>query len=505
MKSLYLRVWFTVVVVLALFALGSGWLAQRHVNQERERIIQQGGGGDRVRAMGELIAQALPEATEDRAQQAAALRGWSERLRIPLALDDAKGQRIAASASFERRMAEGLGPPAFAVALDDGRTLWMMRGPRPNGERRGAADGEFGPGRGEYGPRGAGHPPGIGPGAGAAPPFGLGGPWAALDPLRSGSGLVAVLALLFLAVALGAYPVVRRLTRRLESLQRGVERFGGGSLGHRVDDAGTDEVAQLASAFNRAADRIESLVQSHSRLVANASHELRSPLARLKVALGLLQEAQEAPMRERLRREIDHNLRELDALIEELLLSSRLQAQSQGQAQAHPSAPDSARHTQAATPTFDLLATVAEEAARSGAELLAADGVTPVCGEERLLRRAVRNLLDNAARYGQGQVGVELRHVQHEGQPWAEVRVLDRGPGVPPHEAQRIFEPFYRLPGHAESEGGVGLGLSLVRQIAQHHAGQAEVQPREGGGSCFVIRLPRQAALAAGPAASAAG
>lgn len=458
MKSLYLRVWLTVVVVLALFALGSGWLAQRHVNQERERLIEQGGGvGDRIRAMGELIAQALPEAHEDRAQQAKDLRAWSERLRIPLALDDTSGRRIAASASFERRLAEGQGPPAFPVVLEDGRTLWLMRGARPGGERRVAPE---------------------------ASDVGMARVW--FDAVRSGGGLMAVLAALFLAVALGAYPVVRRLTRRLEALQRGVERFGSGSLGHRVDDAGKDEVAQLAAAFNRAADRIESLLQSHSRLVANASHELRSPLARLKVALGLLQEssastAHDDPMRLRLRREIEHNLRELDTLIEELLLSSRLQAQA-GQAEPHAQA--------GAAVGFDLLATVAEEAARSGAELAAADGVTQVRGEERLLRRAVRNLLENAARYGQGEVQVELRHVQVDGKSWAELRVLDRGPGIPAHEAQRIFEPFYRLPGHAESEGGVGLGLALVRQIAQHHGGQAEVQPRGGGGSCFLIRVP---------------
>ena len=504
MKSLYLRVWLTVVVVLALFALGSGWLAQRHVDQERERLIQQGGGGDRLRAMGELIVQALPEAHEDRAQQAAALRSWSERLRVPLALDDAQGRRIASSASFERRQAEGMGPPPWPLALDDGRTLWMMRGLRPAGERRAGAEGA------EGGP--------------AQPPASRGGPWAALDPWRSGSGLVAVLAALFLAVALGAYPVVRRLTRRLESLQRGVERFGSGSLGHRVDDSGQDEVAQLAASFNRAADRIESLVQSHARLVANASHELRSPLARLKVALGLLQdgqaqEAADSPIRQRLRLEIEHNLRELDALIEELLLSSRLQAQAgqrptpaamatvpAGVRPSDPNAPparDGDGHAGAAGCTiFDLLATVAEEAARSSAELTVADGVTPVLGEERLMRRAVRNLLENAARYGQGQVEVELRHVAREGLWLAELRVLDRGPGVPPHESQRIFEPFYRLPGHAESEGGVGLGLALVRQIAQHHGGQAEVQPREGGGSCFIIQVPLQ--RAGFPVASAA-
>jgi len=453
LKSLYIRVWLTVVVVLALFALASAWFAQRHVNQERERLLEQAGSvGDRVRAMGELISQALPEAHEDRAQQALALRVWSERLRVPLALDDPRGQRIATSASFERRLADGIGPPAFAVALEDGRTLWLMRGAPSRAEWRGLPQG----------------------------PDGGSTVRAVTGSVRSGSGLMAVLALLFLAVALGAYPVVRRLTRRLESLQRGVERFGSGWLGHRVDDAGKDEVAQLATAFNRAADRIESLVQSHSRLVANASHELRSPLARLKVALSLLQEShdpsvQDSPMHLRLRQEIERNLRELDSLIEELLLSSRLQAQTGNPVPAA---------------TFDLLATVAEEAARSGALLAAAAGVTPVHGEERLLRRAVRNLFENAARYGQGLVEAELLHDQLGGQPWAEVRVLDRGPGVPVHEAQRIFEPFYRLPGHAESEGGVGLGLALVRQIAQHHGGQAEVRPRKGGGSCFSIRVP---------------
>ncbi len=467
MKSFYLRVWLTVVVVLALFALGSGWLAQRHVDQERERLMLQSSGGERVRALGELVAQALPEAHEDRERQAEALRAWSERLRLPLALDDALGRRIASSSAFERRQAEGQGPPAWPMALDDGRTLWLMRGPRPGSERR------AGPEAAEGGPV-------------------RGGPWALLDPWRSGSGLLAFMAALFFAVALGAYPVVRRLTHRLETLQRVVERFGGGSLGHRVDDSGQDEVAQLAASFNRAADRIESLVQSHARLVANASHELRSPLARLKVALGLMQDGSErdpsdSPMRQRLRQEIEHNLRELDALIEELLLSSRLQAQA-GQATSLV-----AGGSVSTVPAFDLLATVAEEAARSQAELTLADGVAPVAGEERLLRRAVRNLLENARRYAQGPVELELRHTTRHGAPAAELHVLDRGPGVPLHEAQRIFEPFYRLPGHAESEGGVGLGLALVRQIAQHLGGQVEVQPRQGGGSCFILSLPMQA------------
>lgn len=450
MKSLYLRVWITLVLVLGLFALGSGWWAQRHVSQERERMALQ--GGDRGRAMGELIGNALPDAGASQQAQAEALLEWSERLRLPLALDDAQGRRIAASPSFERRSAEAATVPAM-VRLDDGRTLWLMRGPR------GAQA------HGDRPPRPPPPPPPV-------PPL--------FDPLRSGGGFITVLALMFVAVAIGAYPVVRRLTRRLEALQQGVERFGSGALGQRVDDSGRDEVASLAAAFNRAAGRIESLVQSHTHLVANASHELRSPLARLKIALGLLEETREEGAHRRLRQEIARNLRELDELIEELLLSSRLQAQ-----RAASTVPASG-----VPAPCDVLGVVAEEAARSGAELVEAQSLPPLEGEERLLRRAVRNLLENARRYGQGLVEVRVHRGELQGREAIAVEVLDRGPGVPAAYAERIFEPFFRLPGHAESEGGVGLGLALVRQIAQHHGGVVKVSAREGGGSCFTLLLP---------------
>lgn len=447
MKSLYLRVWLTVVVALALFALGTGWLAERRVAHERMRLGEERArlaalAADRARAMGELLGQALPEATAPRHEQVEALLQWSERLRMPVALDDAQGRRIAASPAFERREAEGWGLPPVAFNLEDGRTLWLMRGMRPAISMRDGRVEASGP--------------------------------SAVTPLPRGGGWVLLLVALFVAVAAGAYPVVRRLTRRLESLQRGVEQFGAGALGQRVDESGRDEVARLAAAFNRTAGRIESLVQSHGRLVAHASHELRSPLARLKVALGLLEDVADPAARQRLRREVDDNLRELDALIEEMLLSSRLQAQRGG-------APALPLHD------VDPLAVVAEEASRAGAELAPAVAVGTVRAEERLLRRAVRNLLDNARRYG-GQGAVEVAVGRDLGQ--VVIEVLDRGPGVPPELAERIFEPFFRMPGHAESEGGVGLGLALVRQIAEHHGGQVRVQPRPGGGSCFSLRLP---------------
>jgi len=253
----------------------------------------------------------------------------------------------------------------------------------------------------------------------------------------------------------------------LESLQRGVERFGAGSLAQRVDESGRDEVAALARSFNHAAQRVETLVQSHQRLLANASHELRSPLARLKMAITMLQSA-DGTHRDTLRREAEANIAELDALVEEVLLASRL---------------DAGAWTLKREPV-ELLGLAAEEGARVDA--VVSGQACSVSGDERLLRRALRNLLENARRYGAGAIDV---FVERAGTS-AYLRVCDRGPGVPEVHRERIFEAFFRLPGHAEREGGVGLGLSLVKQIAERHDGSARCEPREGGGSCFVITLP---------------
>jgi signal transduction histidine kinase len=133
----------------------------------------------------------------------------------------------------------------------------------------------------------------------------------------------------------------------------------------------------------------------------------------------------------------------------------------------------------------ELLALTAEEAARVDASVQGQP--CTVQGDERLLRRALRNLLENARRYGAGEIEAIVGRTS-TGQ--VELQVCDRGPGVPEAFRERIFEAFFRLPGHAEREGGVGLGLSLVRQIAERHGGQAKCQAREGGGSCFVITLP---------------
>jgi signal transduction histidine kinase len=292
------------------------------------------------------------------------------------------------------------------------------------------------------------------------------------DPPRRGPstpwGGPLMLAIVALAVMIGSYPIVRRLTQRLEKLRGGVERWAQGDLGARVREEGNDEVAFLAQRFNHAAERIESLVKSHKSLLANASHELRSPLARIRMGLELM----DGSPSETQKAEMLRSIAELDQLIDEILLASRLDA----------------RETDVGTfEPVDLIGLAAEECAQAGAELEVQDGNTVVVhGVSRLLRRALRNLLENARRYSGGPIEVDLR--SHNGR--AVVRVCDRGPGVPPEQRERIFEPFYRLPGASEREGGVGLGLALVRSIAERHHGTVHCEGREGGGAVFVLSLP---------------
>jgi signal transduction histidine kinase len=286
---------------------------------------------------------------------------------------------------------------------------------------------------------------------------------------RGPGGFLWILGIMALAVAIGSYPIIRRLTQRLDDLRQGVERWGEGDLSTRIKESGSDELAFLAERFNHAAERVETLLESHKSLLANASHELRSPLARIRMGLELM-EPQTSPA---FQDEIRRNIAELDQLIDEILLASRLDA----------------KETDIGTvESVDLTGLAAEECARAGAELVPSNEERPlvVPGVVKLLRRAVRNLLENARRYSDGPVTVELRREGGD----AVVRVRDHGPGVPPAERERIFEPFYRLAGASERFGGVGLGLALVRSITRRHQGSVHCEDQEGGGACFVLRVP---------------
>lgn len=288
--------------------------------------------------------------------------------------------------------------------------------------------------------------------------------------VRGHVGLLIVLVIIALVVAVAAYPVVRRLTRRLERLQASVDAWGDGDLAARVAVEGSDEVAMLATSFNQAAARVEALMRAQKSLLANASHELRSPLARIRIAVELLQDRAPPAIREELARDIE----ELDQLVGELLLASRLDA-----AAGHAPPPV----------VVDLAALVAEECARVAADCAAEPAL--LTGDPILLRRMVRNLLENGRRHGGGAVALTLaRPTTSE----VRIEVSDGGPGVPEDDREAIFEPFYRLRGASEADGGYGLGLSLVRQIARRHGGDVRCLPRTGGGCVFRVTLPARSA-----------
>ncbi len=297
------------------------------------------------------------------------------------------------------------------------------------------------------------------------PPPNLGPWWFWVKPPF---GFLWMLGLIGLVVMVGVFPIIRRLMGRLERLRQGVKQFGDGDLSVRVDVRGNDEVSDLAKQFNAAAARIETLVQSHKSLLANSSHELRSPLTRIRMGVELMGDKPSPTFKQ----EIQRNIAELDQLVDEILLASRL---------------DAREADVGSTELIDLIGLCAEECARIDADLeVQADAAIEVRGIAKLMRRAIRNLLENARRYSQGEITLFL--VQQGA--FAEVRVADRGPGVPPDQRDRIFEPFYRMPGASERNGGVGLGLALVRSIAERHDGDVHCEAREGGGAVFVLRVP---------------
>lgn len=414
MRRLYLQLYLTLVASILVFAFLAGFLWRTFVMLAPPPQVSE---------LTASIAQgALPPADAPRETQQDALQRLSANGRVGLALFAPDGTRLA-------QVGRPFPPPEASEPgrwTAQGRRVWTIELPD---ERRLAV---------RLPPRERPH----------SMPF----------------GLFFTIGLLALAVAIGAYPAVRRVTRRIERLKTGVEALGAGDLSARVKVEGRDEVAALASSFNASAERIEHLVDAHKKLLANASHELRSPLARIRMAVGMLKDDAK-PM---LRAELERDIAELDALIDEILLASRLDAAQEMRLE-----------------DVDLLGLAAEEAARVGATL---DG-EPITlrGDARLLRRMMRNLLENARRYG-GGTPIEIAVARAA--TGVRLAVCDRGPGIAEAERERVFEPFYRLAGATEAEGGVGLGLALVRQIARKHGGEVRCIAREGGGSCFEVMLP---------------
>ncbi|WP_367280395.1 ATP-binding protein [Sulfuricaulis sp.] len=283
---------------------------------------------------------------------------------------------------------------------------------------------------------------------------------------RIGASPPAAIALLLAAIAaltlITALILARRLTRPLAQLAQAATRVGQGETPEPLPEQGPEELAQLARRFNRMVGEVRELLANRTTLLSGISHDLRTPLARMQLALEMLPRAVDAKLVDGLRRDVE----EIDRLIGQFLeLGHGLEA---GQ--------------RTDTDLRALLEDIAADARRSGAEIhlnATAGGIMTV--NAMALRRILANLVENAMRYGGGKpVDIEL---EQSGDANV-IRVLDRGPGIPESEREAVFRPFHRLePSRSAATGGSGLGLAVARQLAQANGWNIELLARPGGGT----------------------
>ncbi|MGC2477190.1 MAG: ATP-binding protein [Candidatus Sulfotelmatobacter sp.] len=278
------------------------------------------------------------------------------------------------------------------------------------------------------------------------------------------------------------------LTKPIVRLRTAARQLAAGDLTARTGAPASmrrDEVAGLMRDFDTMAERLESLLKAQSRLLNDISHELRSPLARLNVALGLARQRagmESADMLDRIELEASR----LNELIGRILTLARLEDGEQ----LVPQTP---------VPLGELVESVVEDAEfeaqarRCHVHATIPEGGWTVCGNASLLHSAVENVVRNAIRYTHEgtSVEVELRGVEQSGKQEAVLRVSDAGPGVPPDALGKLFEPFYRLDdARGRQTGGVGLGLAITERAVRFHGGRVAAFNRQPNGLIVEIRLP---------------
>ncbi len=284
-------------------------------------------------------------------------------------------------------------------------------------------------------------------------------------------------------VVLLCYALALHLTSPVRALQRAVDRFGKGDLTARAPLARRDELGQLARTFNQMADRIQTLVQAERRLLMDISHELRSPLARLSVAIELARSAQESegPL-DRIQKESDR----LNTLVGELLEVTRAEG-------------DPSQRKSEMVRLDELLTEIVDdsriEAVAHGCDVkLETRRPVTIDGDPELLRRAVENVVRNAIRYSPAGTAIEVTLDSAAG--GSSIRVRDYGPGVPAETLPLLFEPFYRVDSDRNrGSGGVGLGLAIARRAIQLHRGTIHAQNAQPG---LMVEIDLPAAVAPG-------
>jgi len=297
--------------------------------------------------------------------------------------------------------------------------------------------------------------------------------WLAAHPLRAVFLFGAPAVVLWIA----AGRVARRIAQPLYELTRAAQELGAGNLKARVAAAGFgfDETAVLSSAFNEMAARLERQLAEERELLASVSHELRTPLARIRLLVEIGRQARAGRGSEndpRTLDEIERETIEIDALVGELLASARIEFQA-----LVPKPLDA----------VEVARRALERAGEDAAKLVSAPPPIPFAADPTLIGRALANLIDNARKHGSGLVRLAVR-ADGAGVTF---EVVDRGRGFAPGDESRVFERFYRgADSDAGSHGSLGLGLALVKRIADAHGGRVHAANEPAGGARVVLELP---------------
>jgi len=273
----------------------------------------------------------------------------------------------------------------------------------------------------------------------------------------------------FLAVALAfvaAWLIASRISRPLRAMARAADAVGRGQTPAPLPEKGAEEVRRLAGAFNAMASSLERHEKDRSEVLAGISHDLRTPLTRLRL------EAEMSLADDGARQEIIADIEEMDAVISQFMDYAR-------QESGEPAAP---------TDLAALLREIAERKCAAGQRVHLDQADLPELRlRPKALSRALTNLVDNALNYGGGEVWLQAAASVEA----VRIDVIDRGPGIPPAEIERLKRPFTRLEAARSGPGGTGLGLAIVDRIARLHGGRLDLLPNPGGGLIARLILPR--------------
>ena len=276
------------------------------------------------------------------------------------------------------------------------------------------------------------------------------------------------LTLLVLLLVMVLYAAARNITRPLSDLARAADSVGREVRPAQLQERGARELRDAARAFNTMQDRLRRYLDSRTRVLAAMSHDLKTPLTRLRLQVETLEDA---ALQARIGRELD----EMESMVHEAL--SLFRGLDDGEAPV-------------AVDVNALLTQLRGEFADMGGEVTVSGGaLRPFTGQAQALKRCLTNLIANAIKFGT-RADVSVADSEQE----LLIRVRDRGPGIPEGELERVFEPFYRVESSRNRDsGGTGLGLSIARDIAQAHGGSLTLANLPGGGLEATLQLPRRA------------